>query len=62
MGLRDKISGRVKKAAGELADDPKLRREGRRDEQKANAKEDLERAQQDAAAKAQEVSRLERDR
>jgi uncharacterized protein YjbJ (UPF0337 family) len=62
MGLRDKLSGRVKKAAGELADDSKLRRDGRRDEQKANAKEDLERAQEDAAEKAQEVSRLERER
>jgi uncharacterized protein YjbJ (UPF0337 family) len=62
MGLRDRISGRVKKAAGELADDPKLRREGRADEQKADAKEELDRAQEDAAAKAQEVSRLERER
>jgi uncharacterized protein YjbJ (UPF0337 family) len=60
VGLRDKISGRVKKAAGELKDDPALKREGRRDEQKAQAEEDLARAQDDAALKAQEVADLER--
>ena len=32
MGLTDKITGRFKKAAGDLADDPSLRREGRRGE------------------------------
>jgi uncharacterized protein YjbJ (UPF0337 family) len=60
VGLRDKISGRVKKAAGELKGDPALKREGRRDERKAQAKEDLARAQDDAALKAQEVADLER--
>jgi uncharacterized protein YjbJ (UPF0337 family) len=60
VGLRDKISGRVKKAAGELKDDPGLKRQGRRDEQKAQAKDDLARAQDDAALKAQEVADLER--
>ncbi len=45
MSIRDKISGRLKKAAGELADDPSLRREGRNDERKAQAQEvrDVER-------------------
>lgn len=62
MGLRDKISGRVKKAAGELADDPSLKREGRKDEQKGEAKDELARAQDDAARKAQEVADLERKR
>jgi uncharacterized protein YjbJ (UPF0337 family) len=60
VGLRDKISGRVKKAAGELKDDPSLKRQGRRDEEKAQAKDDLARAQDDAALKAQEVADLER--
>jgi uncharacterized protein YjbJ (UPF0337 family) len=60
MGLRDKISGRVKKAAGELTDDASLKRQGRQDEQKAEAEEELSRAQDDAARKAQEVADLER--
>lgn len=62
MGLLDRIKGRSKKAAGELADDASLRQAGRRDERKAEAEEDLARAQDDAAEKAQEVSRLERER
>jgi uncharacterized protein YjbJ (UPF0337 family) len=60
MGLRDKISGRVKKAAGEIADDPSLKQQGRRDEERAEAKEELSRAQDDAARRAQEVADLER--
>jgi uncharacterized protein YjbJ (UPF0337 family) len=61
MGLLDKLRARSKKAAGELTDDASLRREGRRDERKAEAEEDLARAQDEAAEKAQEVSRLERE-
>ena len=60
MGLMDKISGRAKKAAGDLADDPGLRREGRQEERKGEAKEDLARAQEKADAKADEVANLER--
>lgn len=60
MSLIDKAKGRVKKATGDLADDPSLRREGARDEQKGEAKEDLQRAQDEAAEKAQEVSEHER--
>jgi len=45
MGITDKISGRVKKAAGDLADDPSLRRQGRQEERKGEAKEELERDQ-----------------
>jgi uncharacterized protein YjbJ (UPF0337 family) len=56
----DKISGRAKKAAGDLADDPGLRREGRQEERKGEAKEDLARAQEKADAKADEVANLER--
>jgi glycerophosphoryl diester phosphodiesterase len=61
MGLLDKIRARSKKAAGELADDASLKREGRRDERKAEAEEELARAQDEAAEKAQEVSRLDRE-
>jgi uncharacterized protein YjbJ (UPF0337 family) len=60
MGLLDKITGRAKKAAGDLADDPALRRQGSREEEKANKEEQLEEAQDRAAQKAQEVSDLDR--
>ncbi len=58
--ILDKITGRVKKAAGDLADDPQLRREGRREERKGEAKEELDRAVERAADKAREVETLER--
>jgi uncharacterized protein YjbJ (UPF0337 family) len=60
MGIMDKITGRAKKAAGDIADDPSLRREGRQEERKGEAKEDLSRAQDRADAKADEVANLER--
>jgi uncharacterized protein YjbJ (UPF0337 family) len=60
MGITDKITGRVKKAAGDLADDPKLRRQGRREERKGEAKEDLQRTQEKADRQAEEVANLER--
>ena len=41
MSILDKISGRFKKAAGDLADDPSLRREGAREERKGEAKDEL---------------------
>jgi len=60
-GLVDRISGRVKKAAGDLADDPGLREQGVRDERKADAKEELAEAQRQADRSAEEVARLERE-
>jgi uncharacterized protein YjbJ (UPF0337 family) len=60
MGLTDKISGRVKKATGDLTDDASLRRQGRDEERKGEAKEDLARDQEKADAKADEVADLER--
>jgi uncharacterized protein YjbJ (UPF0337 family) len=60
MSIVDKITGRTKKAAGDLADDPKLRREGRQEERKGEAKEELARANEKADAKADEVANLER--
>jgi uncharacterized protein YjbJ (UPF0337 family) len=60
MGLTDKISGRVKKAAGDLADDASLRREGRQEERKGEAKEERDRAREEADLKAEEVANLER--
>jgi uncharacterized protein YjbJ (UPF0337 family) len=60
MGVGDKISGRVKKAAAELIDDPDLHRQGRREERKAEAREELEQARREADVKAEEVANLER--
>ena len=60
MSILDKITGRAKKAAGDIADDPKLRREGRREERKGEAKDELADAQDRAADKANEVADLER--
>jgi uncharacterized protein YjbJ (UPF0337 family) len=60
MGITDKITGRVKKAAGDLMDDPSTRREGAREERKGEAKDELNRAHDRADAKAEEVADLER--
>ena len=60
MSIMDKITGRVKKAAGDLADDPSMRREGRREERKGEAKEERDRHHERADAKSEEVADLER--
>ena len=60
MSIVDKLTGRFKKAAGDLADDPSLRREGRQEERKGEAKDELSGAQEKADAKAEEVANLER--
>ena len=61
MGLQDKITGRIKQAAGDLTGDTDLRAQGLREERKGQAKEELERANAEADAKAQEVAALERE-
>jgi uncharacterized protein YjbJ (UPF0337 family) len=60
MGLMDKITGRAKKAAGDLADDSSLRRQGRQEERKGEAKDELAEAHAKVDAKAEEVANLER--
>jgi uncharacterized protein YjbJ (UPF0337 family) len=60
VSLSDKVTGRVKKAAGELADDPSLKREGSKEERKGQAKDELARDQERADRKAEEVADLER--
>ena len=60
MGITDKISGRVKQAAGDLTDDASLRQQGRKEERKGEAKDELANAQDRADAKADEVANLER--
>ena len=56
-GLGDRITGRLKKAAGDLVDDPNLREQGAQEERKAEAKEELAQAQQKADRAAEEVAR-----
>jgi uncharacterized protein YjbJ (UPF0337 family) len=60
VSLIDKITGRTKQAAGDLVGDPGLRREGRQEERKGEAKEELVRDQEHAEEKAREVANLER--
>ena len=60
MSITDKITGRIKKAAGDLADDASLRRQGRDEERKGEAKEELERSRERSDRKAEEVADLER--
>jgi uncharacterized protein YjbJ (UPF0337 family) len=60
MSILDKITGRAKKAAGDVADDPSLRREGRQEERKGEAKDELSRSQEKTDRKAEEVADLER--
>ena len=60
MGIIDKLTGRPKKAAGALTGDPSLRSEGRKEERKGEAKEELTDAQERTEDKSREVSDLER--
>ncbi len=60
MGILDKITGRTKQAAGDLADDASLRRQGKREERKGEKKDELDHAQEKADEKAEEVADLER--
>jgi uncharacterized protein YjbJ (UPF0337 family) len=60
MGITDKVTGRVKQAAGDITGDKDTKRQGRQEERKGEAKEELAGAQDRADAKADEVSNLER--
>jgi uncharacterized protein YjbJ (UPF0337 family) len=60
MGILDKLTGRAKQAAGDLADDPSLRRQGKREEEKGEKKEERDRARERADEKAEEAAELER--
>jgi uncharacterized protein YjbJ (UPF0337 family) len=59
MSIIDKLTGRAKKAAGDLADDASLRRQGKREEEKGEKKEERDRARERADRKAEEVADLE---
>ncbi len=60
MGIMDKITGRAKKAAGDLTDDASMRREGRQEERKGEAKEQRDSAIERAQEKDREAANLER--
>jgi uncharacterized protein YjbJ (UPF0337 family) len=60
MSILDKITGRAKKAAGDLTGDASLRSQGRREERKGEEKEQLADAQDRVEEKAQDVADLER--
>jgi len=61
MSLVDKVRGRLKQAAGDIAHDPGLRRQGVKEERKGEAKEELMRAQAESERRAEEVAALERE-
>jgi uncharacterized protein YjbJ (UPF0337 family) len=60
MSITDKITGRVKQATGDLLGDKSMQRQGRDEERKGEAKDDLARSQERTERKAAEVSNLER--
>jgi len=60
MGITDKITGRAKQAAGDLTGDAATKREGKNEERKGDAKDELARKQDEAEGKAGEVADLER--
>lgn len=60
MGITDKITGRAKKAVGDITGDADTRRQGAQEERKGEAKDELAREQQQADSKAGEVADLER--
>jgi uncharacterized protein YjbJ (UPF0337 family) len=60
MGILDKLTGRAKQAAADLTGDSSLHRQGRREEEKGEKKEQLDRAHEKAEEKAAEVADLER--
>jgi uncharacterized protein YjbJ (UPF0337 family) len=60
MGLKDKVTGRLKQAAGDLKGDEALRRQGADEERKAEAKEELDAAHEEVADQAARVQDAER--
>ena len=60
MAKKDELTGRLKQAAGDLIDDPELRRKGRLQQQEAEARQEHALAEEEAERKAEEVANLER--
>jgi uncharacterized protein YjbJ (UPF0337 family) len=61
MGITDKITGRVKQAAGDLAGDEKLREEGIAEERKGDAKEEAVKADLKAEKERERADELRRE-
>jgi uncharacterized protein YjbJ (UPF0337 family) len=59
MGITDKVSGRVKQAAGDITGNEELHRQGAREERKGEAREEAREANRRADRKADEVRSLE---
>ena len=57
----DKVSGRVKQAAGDILGDRSLHEQGRKEERKGEVKDEHAKAQQRADEKGAEAARLERE-
>ena len=60
MSLTDKVTGKLKQAAGDIAGDESLHREGRQEERKGEAKDEFAPDREKADRKAEEVANLER--
>jgi len=61
MGITDKITGRVKQAAGDLTGDEKLREEGLADERKGDAKDEAAKADLRAEKEREKADQLRRE-
>jgi uncharacterized protein YjbJ (UPF0337 family) len=59
-GITDKVTGRVKQAIGDLTDDEKTHRQGRREERKGEVKDRAEEREKQAARDRAEAADLER--
>jgi uncharacterized protein YjbJ (UPF0337 family) len=59
MSIRDKVSGRAKKATGDLTGNRRLYQQGAREERRGEAKEQARQASERAERKAAEVRSLE---
>ena len=60
MSFLDKLTGRAKKAAGDIKGDRSLRREGSREERKGEVKEKRDRAEEAVERKSEEIADLDR--
>ncbi len=59
-GVADKATGKVKQAVADLTDNEKLHRQGRREQRKGKAKDELHEHHAKSDKKAREVGDLER--
>jgi uncharacterized protein YjbJ (UPF0337 family) len=61
MGITDKISGRLKQAAGDLTGDEKLREEGLAEERKGDARREATDAEMRAQKERERADELRRE-